>query len=144
MSGFNDQVIAEFRGNNGYVTTAGFGDSLILLHSRGARTGEPRVGPVMALPDGDGWLIAASKAGAPDHPGWYYNLRAHPETVVEVPGDDAVRAVSVTSTELVGEERDAAWRRFTTRSAGFAKYEATAGDRVIPVLRLVPSPTPRR
>lgn len=132
MSSFNEQIVAEFRANNGYVASNGFGDSLVIVHSIGARTGIERVTPLMAIVDGDAWLIAASKAGAPDHPAWYFNLLAHPETVIEV-GD---ATVPVIATELVGEERDAAWARFTSQSSGFAAYEARAGDRVIPVLRL--------
>ena len=136
MSSFNDQIIAEFRHNNGYVASNGFGDSLVLLHSVGARSGAPRISPVMAIVDGDGWLVAASKAGAPEHPAWYFNLVAHPHTSVEVGGPQTVAIIRLVATDLRGADRDAAWARFTTRSAGFAAYEKRAQGRVIPVLRL--------
>ncbi|WNM23832.1 nitroreductase/quinone reductase family protein [Demequina capsici] len=130
-SGFNDAIIEQFRANEGHV--AQFGRHLVLLHHIGARSGAERVSPVMTFPaDGGGWLIAASKAGAPDHPAWYHNLRAHPKIVIEVPGEGEV---DVVAEELLGAERDAAWRVFTEGSAGFADYERRT-SRVIPVIRL--------
>lgn len=133
MSDVNERIIAEFRAHAGHVATAGFGDSLILLHTTGARTGAARVTPVMALPAADeGWFVAASKAGAPDEPGWAHNLRAHPEIIVETGGGDvAARAV-----ELHGADRDAAWRSFLAASPGFADYERRT-TRVIAVFQLV-------
>jgi deazaflavin-dependent oxidoreductase (nitroreductase family) len=119
VSDFNERIIAEFRANHGHVETAGFGDRLAILHSTGARSGEPRVSPLMALPTASGWLVAASKGGAPDEPAWAHNLRAHPEVSVET-GDGLVDATAV---ELTGAERDAGWQRFVEASPGFAEYE---------------------
>ena len=136
MTSFNDQIIAEFRQNNGVVTANGFGDALILVHHRGAKSGAERVAPLMAIPEGDGWLVAASAAGAPKHPAWFHNLVAEPSTVVETPGADAVETVPVAASVLDGDDRDAAWAKFTSRSPGFAAYEERAGDRTIPVLLL--------
>ncbi|WP_281882617.1 nitroreductase/quinone reductase family protein [Agromyces rhizosphaerae] len=132
MNDFNQRIIDEFRANGGFVSTAGFGRNLVLVHHVGARSGVERVAPLFAVRSDVGWLIAASKGGAPDHPGWYHNLAAHPETIVEVPGEGevAVRAV-----ELEGAERDAAWERFTAASDGFATYQART-SRVIPVVEL--------
>ncbi|WP_460774569.1 nitroreductase/quinone reductase family protein [Microbacterium sp. GXF7504] len=131
MAGWNDKIIAEFREHGGRVQ--GFGSSLVLLHHLGARTGVERVTPVMAIREGDGWLIAASKAGAPEHPAWFGNLLAHPDIDIETP--DGV--VAVHATRLTGEERDAAWSRFTETSPTFAEYQERT-DRLIPVLRLDP------
>jgi deazaflavin-dependent oxidoreductase (nitroreductase family) len=135
VADFNQQVIEEFRTNGGTVTTAGFGRNLVLVHHTGARSGTERVTPLFSLPtEGGGWLIAASAAGADQHPAWFHNLVAHPDTVVEHPdrGVVAVRAVN-----LEGTERDAAWSRFTAVSPGFAGYEAKT-TRVIPVVELRP------
>jgi deazaflavin-dependent oxidoreductase (nitroreductase family) len=138
VTDFTQRIIDEFRSNGGAVTTGGFGSSLVLLHSLGARTGEPRLAPVMSIAEDDGsWLIAASKAGAPDNPAWYWNLRAHPEATVEAPGDGGVDTVEVTAHDLAGAERDAAWARFTERSDGFRQYQERTGGRIIPVVRLV-------
>jgi deazaflavin-dependent oxidoreductase (nitroreductase family) len=90
------------------------------------------VSPVAAIPDGDAWLVAASKGGAPDNPGWFHNLLAHPDVEIETPDDGTV---AVRATQLLGAERDAAWARFTARSEGFRSYEQRTA-RTIPVLRL--------
>ncbi|CAN5337785.1 nitroreductase family deazaflavin-dependent oxidoreductase [soil metagenome] len=135
MSDFNEQIIAEFRANGGHVTTAGFGSNLILVHSIGAKSGVERVHPLMGIAQPDGsWFIAASKAGAPEHPAWFANLVKHPDVTIET----GTRTVDVTASVLEGEDRDSAWVQFTTRSPGFAEYETKAGDRTIPVVKLTP------
>lgn len=132
MTGFNERIIDEFRSNGGDVTVGGFGRRLVLLHHLGAKSGAERVSPVMALPSDSGWIIAASKGGAPENPAWFHNLLAHPETVIETPddGEVAVRAV-----RLDGAERDAAWARFLDASPGFGEYERRT-ERTIPVVEL--------
>jgi deazaflavin-dependent nitroreductase family protein len=133
---FNDAIIDEFRANGGAVSR--FGDSLVLVHSIGAKSGVERLHPVLALPDGDAFLIAASKGGSPEHPAWFHNLVAHPDVEVEAPdGRGGIRTLAVRAEVLEGEARDAAWARFVDRSPAFAQYEARAG-RVIPVVRLAP------
>lgn len=127
---FNDGIIAEFRDNGGTVER--FGRSLVLLHHRGARSGTQRISPVMALRDGDDWLIAASKAGADDNPAWFHNLVANPDSEIETPDDGTV---AVRARVLTSEERDAAWARFTAASPGFRSYEQRTA-RVIPVVAL--------
>ncbi len=131
MSDFNDTVIAKFRANDGVVDR--FGDRLVLMHHIGARSGIERIAPVWTVPDGStGWFVAASKAGAPDHPAWYHNLKAHPRIVIEAPGEGRV---DVVVEELDGEARDAAWAQFTGSNPAFAQYEANTA-RQIPVLLL--------
>lgn len=133
MSDWNANIIEEFRANGGTVQTMGFGRGLVLLHHTGARTGTERVSPVAAIRDGDDtWLVAASKAGAPDNPDWFHNLRAHPDVSIETPDDGTVE---VHASVLEGEERDAAWARFTAMSEGFRSYEQKT-TRVIPVVAL--------
>lgn len=135
---FDDRIIDEFRDNGG-AAGGGFGTDLVLLHSVGARTGAARVHPLMALRDGDGWLVAASKGGAPEHPAWLHNLIAQPDTTIEVPDQrGGIDTIQVRADVLPALDRDAAWARFVDRSPGFAQYEASAGDRVIPVVRLSP------
>ena len=132
MSDFNTRVISEFRAHHGRVDTAGFGRSLILLHTVGARTGALRVNPVVARRNGDDWLISASAGGAADHPVWFRNLHAHPHTTIET-GDEVVE---VTAEELTGKEYATAWDGFAAQSPAFAAYRRSAGDRRIPVVRL--------
>ena len=132
MSDWNQQVIDEFRANDGTVTTMGFGRSLVLLHHRGARSGTVRVSPLASVRTDAGWLVAASKAGAPDNPDWFHNLLAHPDVALEAPGEGTVR---VRARVLSGQERDAAWERFTAMSDGFRGYQERT-ERVIPVVEL--------
>jgi deazaflavin-dependent oxidoreductase (nitroreductase family) len=130
MADWNQTVIDTFRANGGEVPQ--FGRALVLVHHVGARTGTERVSPVMGFPTEDGWLVVASKAGAPEHPAWYRNLLAHPSTRVETPDDGVVEVVA---SELGPDEREQAWRRIISEAPGFADYEART-TRVIPVVRL--------
>jgi len=129
---FNQRIIDEFRANGGTVETAGFGRSLVLLHHRGSTSGIERVSPVMGIPSEAGWFIAASKGGAPENPAWFHNLLKSPDTVIETPDEGEV---AVHAMQLEGEERDAAWAHFTSRSPGFAEYERRT-TRTIPVFEL--------
>lgn len=130
---WNQQIIDQFRTNDGLVESPPFGRGLVLLHHLGAKSGTERVAPVRGIPEGDGWLIAASKGGAPENPGWYHNLLAHPDVSIEVPGE--AELVPVHAEELKGAARDAAWERFKASSQGFRDYEKKT-SRTIPVLRL--------
>ena len=131
MSDFNDAVIAEFRENHGKVGGNFEGAPLLLLHSVGAKSGQTRVSPMMYLPDGDRFLVFASKAGAPDNPDWYHNLKANPDATIEV-GDETV---DVRAEELPRAERDEKYAEQAALFPGFADYEKKT-DRVIPVLAL--------
>jgi deazaflavin-dependent oxidoreductase (nitroreductase family) len=84
------------------------------------------------MPDGDRYLIFASKGGAPTHPDWYYNLKANPEATLEI----GTEKFEVTAEEITGEERDRLWRKNVSERPGFGEYEKTAGGRVIPVIAL--------
>jgi deazaflavin-dependent oxidoreductase (nitroreductase family) len=81
---FNAQIIAEFRANHGRVGGHFDGATLLLLHTIGARSGRQYTNPVVYLADGGRYVVFASKAGAPSNPGWYHNLKAHPEVSIEV------------------------------------------------------------
>lgn len=131
MSDFNAGVIEEFRANGGKVGGMFEGAPLLLLHTTGARSGEPRLQPLVYLADGDRWVIFASKAGADTHPAWFHNLRANPDAEVEI-GDErfAVRAAEVT-----GEERDRLYAEQARRMPNFAEYEQKT-SRKIPVVAL--------
>lgn len=134
MTDFNSRIIDEFRANNGHVVTAGFGSDLVLLHTTGARTGASRISPLMSIPTDDGWLVAASKGGAPDEPAWAHNLRKHPDILVETGAGE----IAATAHELHGAEHTAGWERFTTHSPAFAGYQEKT-TRQIAVFHLVRS-----
>jgi deazaflavin-dependent oxidoreductase (nitroreductase family) len=132
MDDFNQQVIEEFRANEGRVQ-AFAGATVVLLHTTGAKSGAERINPLVAQTGDAGQLyVFGSRGGAPTHPHWYLNLVAHPEVTVEV-GTETFAARAV---EINGPERDAIWQRQKELAPGFAEYEKTAGDRIIPVIEL--------
>ena len=82
---FNNRVIEDFRANRGQITSGPFkGGSLLLLTTRGAKTGRERTHPLAYTRDGDNVFVIASKGGAPTNPDWYRNLRANPMVIVEL------------------------------------------------------------
>ncbi len=112
------------------------GQPILLLHTRGARSGQPRTTPLLYTPHGNGFVVVASKAGAAHHPAWYHNLRAHPDDVaVEVGG----RRTAVHSRVAEGPERAELWELVNDNYTGYTTYQARAGDRVIPVVLLEPA-----
>lgn len=131
---FNAKVIDEFHANDGHVGGPFEGLQMLLLHHTGAKSGQSRINPLAYLPDDGRYVIFASKAGAPTNPGWYYNLKAHPNVKIEV-GSEQLDAVAE---EATGEEHDRLYRTQAERIPQFAEYEQKAG-RVIPVITLTPA-----
>ena len=129
----NDEIINEFRANNGQVGGQFTGAPLLLLHHTGARSGRQYVSPVMYLADRGRYVVFASKAGADTNPDWYHNLRAHPDVRIEVGGD----TLAAHAREVRGAERDELYARQAARYPGFAEYQERT-ERVIPVLALAP------
>ena len=84
MSDWNASIIEEFRANGGRVGGTFEGRPLLLLHTKGAKTGRSRVHPLMYQALDGGYAIFASKAGAPSNPAWFHNLMANPEAEIEV------------------------------------------------------------
>jgi deazaflavin-dependent oxidoreductase (nitroreductase family) len=108
------------------------GMDVLILHTVGRRSGQPRQSPVAWFADGqDAWLVVAS--GGRQHPDWYLNLMANPDrTSIELPGGDAVPA---TPHRLDGADRAQAWQRITAAQPRYAKYQRKT-DREYPVVRL--------
>jgi deazaflavin-dependent oxidoreductase (nitroreductase family) len=130
---FNQQVIDEFRANNGRVGGWFEGGRLLLLTTTGARTGTRHTTPLGYLPDGgDRVLVIASAGGSTRHPDWYRNVLAHPQVTVES-GAFTYEAQAVV---LEGEERDRSFARAVEVDRGWAEYQEKAGDRVLPVVAL--------
>jgi len=136
MSDWNAKIIEEFRANSGQVGGNFAGAPMVLVHSRGRRSGRETVSPMMYLPrdgDDDAIYVFASKAGAPSNPDWYYNLTAAGEGAVE----RGTETYPVAVRELTGDERDEVYDEQARRYPGFAEYaRKTAGIRTIPVLEL--------
>lgn len=111
------------------------GMDLLILHTVGRRSGQPRQSPLAWFADGpDAWLIVAS-GGGHRHPDWYVNLMAHPDrTSIELPGRDAQ---PVTPHRLDGADREQAWQRITAAQPRYAKYQRKT-DREYPLVRVTP------
>jgi deazaflavin-dependent oxidoreductase (nitroreductase family) len=132
MNDFNANVIAEFRANGGKVGGPFEGAPMVLVTHTGAKSGVRRTTPLVCTTDGDDIVIIASKAGAPDHPAWYFNMKANPVVTVER-GTDTWEADVV---EATGAERDRLYAAQAAAMPNFAEY-AEKTSRLIPVLRLV-------
>jgi deazaflavin-dependent oxidoreductase (nitroreductase family) len=130
--GFNEAVIEEFRANSGRITSGPFrGGSLLLLTTRGAKTGRERTHPLAYTRDGDKIFVIASKGGAPTNPDWYRNLRVNPRVVVEVGPERFAANARVTK----GAERRRLYDLQASRMPGFREYERRT-SREIPVIVL--------
>lgn len=131
MNDWNRKVIEEFRTNGGKVGGPFEGGTLLLLHTTGAKSGQPRISPLAYTPDGDRYIIIASKGGAPTNPDWYHNLVAHPDVTIEV----GTEKFPAKATVVTGEERDQLYAKQAERMPGFAEYQKQT-TRKIPVVVL--------
>lgn len=131
---WNNQIIAEFRANGGKVGGPFEGGTLLLLHTVGAKSGQPRVNPVMYQDIGDGVAVFATKGGAPTHPDWYFNLLANPRASAEI----GTQTLPFVARVAEGAERDRIWEAQKRANPGFAAYE-TRTTRQIPVVILEPA-----
>jgi deazaflavin-dependent oxidoreductase (nitroreductase family) len=109
----------------------------LLLTTTGRRSGEKFVFPLIYGTTGDGYVIVASKGGAPEHPGWYRNLVADPLVDVQV----ASKKLQATARTATGDERTKLWNQMVALFAPYADYQTKAAGREIPVVVLDPVPT---
>ena len=131
---WNTSIINEFRANDGKVGGNFEGAPLLLLHTIGAKSGQERVSPVMYQDLGGGPVaVFASKAGAPDNPDWFHNVKANPDVTAEIGSESR----SFRARVATGDEREPIWTKQKADYPGFADYE-TKTDREIPVVILDP------
>ncbi len=131
MENFNQQIIDEFRSNQGKVGGMFAGMKLLLLTTKGAKSGKQTTVPVSYTKEGDRFVIVASKGGAPTNPAWYHNLIAHPDATVEVGTEKfKVRALCVTD-----DERERLYNQHAKQYPVFNDYKAKT-TRKIPVFLL--------
>jgi len=107
---------------------------VLLLTTRGRRSGELRTRALMYFPDDERFVVIASFLGEPRHPDWWLNLRAHPKADVEI----GSRRLSVTAREAQGEERERLWNAVVARQKDYAEY-AQRTTRRIPIVVLEPA-----
>lgn len=133
MTDFNTQVINEFRENAGKVGGVFEGMLLLLLHHQGAKSGTQRVTPLVYLADGENYVIFASKGGSPENPSWYHNLKANPQTQIEV----GAETLAVLAHEAQDAERDRLYETQVKVAPQFGEYQQKTSRR-IPVIVLSP------
>jgi deazaflavin-dependent oxidoreductase (nitroreductase family) len=141
MDDINGPVIEEFRANGGAVDQAmgGFfkGKPLLLLHHTGAKTGQPRINPLVYATHEGTYVVAATKGGSAHHPHWLLNVRANPDVKVEVGTKDFDAKATVVE---AGALRDELYAKFVAiMPEQYAQYEAMT-DRRIPVVLIDPTP----
>src|SRR5690349_9226023 len=109
------------------------GRPIVLLTVRGAKTGALRYTPVMRVEHDGSYAVVASKGGAPEHPTWYFNIKAHPEIVLQ----DGTEAKEYVAREVDGAERAEWWERAVAAFPNYAEYQEKT-DRLIPLFVLDP------
>jgi deazaflavin-dependent oxidoreductase (nitroreductase family) len=128
---FNRGLIQDLR-TNGKPTSGPFeGRDVLILTTRGARSGDVRENPLVYSRDGDHYVILASKGGAPTHPAWYHNLVKHPEVTVEV-GREKFRA---RANVAAGDEYERLFEQHANINPNFQEYRRRT-SRKIPVIVL--------
>jgi F420H(2)-dependent quinone reductase len=104
---------------------------IVVVTSRGAKSGNLRKNPVMRVEHDGVYAVVASKGGAPEHPAWYYNIVADPQVDLQ----DGPEPASYVARIASGEERAEWWERAVTAFPNYAEYQ-TKTDREIPVFLL--------
>lgn len=133
---YNAKVVEELRANASKPGGASAESNLLLLHTTGAKTGQPRLTPLAYLRDGDRLVVIASYGGAPKHPAWYHNLVANPTVGVEVGAEQFYAQATV----MQEPERSRLFAKMAARSPAFTTYQEKASPRVIPVVTLTRVP----
>jgi deazaflavin-dependent oxidoreductase (nitroreductase family) len=115
-------------------TLPGVPGRMLLLDHVGARSGARRTSPLLYIEDGANVVIVASKGGYPKHPAWFHNLKANPETTVQIgPEHRAVWARVATP-----QERERLWPLCVEAYPGYADYQKRSKGREIPLVILEP------
>ena len=111
------------------------GTKILLLTTKGRRSGEERTTPLIFCEDGDDYVIVASKGGNPEHPDWYANLTADDTVGVQVKGDRFTARARTAS----DSERERLWLRMVEAWPDYDSYQSKT-DRKIPIVILEPQP----
>jgi len=129
---FNIDLIADLRAHGGKATGGPFvGSDVLILTTKGAKSGAIRETPLAYTRDGDHLVILGSKGGAPTHPAWYHNLVAHPVVTVEAQGEKFEARAHVAG----GDEYERLYTQHADRYPGFYEYRKRT-SRIIPVIVL--------
>jgi deazaflavin-dependent oxidoreductase (nitroreductase family) len=126
-SEFTENVIAEFRANQGRVGGVLSDTPIILIHHIGAKSRTKRVTPLAYSPQADGrFVIAAANGGSPTHPAWYHNLKAYPTIEVEV----GTQMFTALAEEVQGATRAELWMKLVAASPTVGEFQAKTARRI--------------
>ena len=131
----HDALYRATDGRIGHRLLVGFAPSL-LLHTVGAKTGQPRTTTLSYAGDGNAYLVVASKGGDPKAPGWYFNIKKQPDLEINVgPRRFPVRATIVMPGDA---DYERVWDIVNTNNRNVYRDYQTRTTRPIPVVRLTP------
>jgi deazaflavin-dependent oxidoreductase (nitroreductase family) len=130
---FGDEHVQKYETTGGKVGHDWNDTQVLILHTRGRKSGKTRKLPLIYGRDGNDYLIVASKGGAPTHPDWYLNLMANPETAIQVWGD----VIPVTARTASAAEKVRLWPIMTAQWPEYDTYQQKT-ERDIPVVILSP------
>jgi F420H(2)-dependent quinone reductase len=103
---------------------------IVLVDHTGAKSGVKRTSPLMYHEEGDTVAVVASKGGQPTHPAWFHNLKANPDTTIQI--GSVVREVR--ARVATDEERDRLWPKFVAFYPGYDFFQRNAKGRKIPIV----------
>ena len=133
---WEEQLIARMRANGGKVLDGPLaGHPLLVMTSRGARSGSPRRAILTYHRDGGDYIVAGTAGGSPTTPAWVYNVEADPDVTIEVDNEERPATASMAE----GPERDRLWNDHVHALPWFADYPDQTGGRLIPMVRLRPA-----
>jgi deazaflavin-dependent oxidoreductase (nitroreductase family) len=130
---FGDEHVRQYEATNGQTGYEWNGTHILILRTKGRTSGAQRKAPLIFGRDGADYLIVASKGGAPEHPGWYKNLVANPDSEVQVKGD----VVPVRARTATADEKKRLWPIMTKDWPDYDKYQRST-PRDIPLVILSP------
>jgi deazaflavin-dependent oxidoreductase (nitroreductase family) len=115
-------------------TIPGVPGKMLLLDHVGAKSGVKRTSPLLYVRDGQDLVVVASKGGFPRHPAWFHNLKANPDTTVQVGGE----RLPVRARVANAEERQRLWELVVAAYRGYEDYAIRSKGREIPLVVLEP------
>ena len=130
---FGDEHVRKYEETGGQIGHDWNGAHVLILRNKGRKSGELRKVPLIYGRDGESYLLVASKGGAPEDPGWYLNLKAHPQVEIQVRGE----IIPVTARTASAEEKSRLWPLMTAEWADYDTYQEKT-DRAIPLVVLSP------
>jgi deazaflavin-dependent oxidoreductase (nitroreductase family) len=130
---FGDEHVRQYEETGGKVGHDWNDTKILILHTKGRKSGATRKNPLIYGRDGDNYMVVASKGGAPDHPDWYKNLMAHPDTTIQVWGEK----IPVKAHTASAAEKARLWSTMTKEWPDYDKYQEKT-EREIPLVILSP------